>query len=147
MSPQSHAAQRLPRLPVPFSLRYAPDRQRQGHVLKSCILRQVVVALEHESDIAAAKLRPQLLVHGFQMVLTADDNLALGGRFQSRQHIQHGGLTGTTAARDADEFALQHGHIHAIQSTDRVAAHGIIFFQSHRLYDGFSFTHSSLSLI
>ena len=147
MLPQAHTAQRLPRLPVPFGLRYTTNSQRQCYVFQCRILGQIIVVLEHESDIAAAKLRPQLLVHGFQMVLTADDNLALGGRFQSRQHIQHGGLTGTTAARDADEFALQHGHIHAIQSTDRVAAHGIIFFQSHRLYDGFSFTHSSLSLI
>ena len=52
--------------------------------------------------------------YGFQMVLAAEDDLTLGGRLQSRQHIQHGGLTGTAAARDADEFALPHGHIHAI---------------------------------
>ena len=81
------------------------------------------------------------------MVLAPEDDLTLGGRLQSRQHIQHGGLAGTAAARDADEFALPHGHVHAIQSTDCIAAHGIILFQAHRLYDGFSLAHSSLSLI
>ena len=146
MSAQSHAAQGLPRQPVPFILRYASDGQRQCHILQRRVLGQIIVVLKDEADIAAAELRPQFLVHSLQMMLTSNDDLTLRGRLKTCQHIQHGGLTGAAAACDTDKFALQHGHVHAIQRTDRVAADGVVLLQPHRPDDCFSFTHRSLSL-
>ena len=146
MSAQSHAAQGLPRQPVPFILRYASDGQWQGHILQCRVLGQVVVALEHKANIAAAEPCPLFLVHSLQMMLASDNDLTLRGRLKACQHIQHGGLTGAAAACDTDKFALQHGHVHAVQRTDRVAADGVVLLQPHRPDDRFSFTHSSLSL-
>ena len=128
MSAQSHAAQGLPRQPIPFILRYAPDGQWQGHILQCRILGQIIVVLKDEADIAAAESCPLLLVHSLQMMLASDDDLPFGGRLQSCQHIQKSRFSGTAAARNADKFTMQHRYVHAIQCTDSVSAHGIVFF-------------------
>ena len=41
VSAQSHAAQGLPRQPIPFILRYAPDGQWQRHILQCRVLGQL----------------------------------------------------------------------------------------------------------
>ena len=82
---------------------------------------QQVELLEHEAEVLAAEGGHLALAHGGH-VPPGEQHLAAGGRIESGEDVEQGGLAGAGLAHDGDELALVHGEIDVAQRLDAVAA-------------------------
>ncbi len=75
------------------------DFQAEGDVIEDGHALEEGVVLEHEPDVA--------LLHGHIVDLLAmDEDVAFGGRFQTGDHAQNGGLAAAAGAEQRHEFAV-----------------------------------------
>ena len=98
----------------PFGTGYAGDRQRELHVRQNRLVRNQVVALEHEADrVVAVRIPVTVLVpFGGDPV---DDQVAAVVPVQAADDVEQRGLAGTRWAQYRHEFAVAQVQADVIQ--------------------------------
>ncbi len=107
-----HGRQGLLGPPGALGFPYARQRQRQFHILQNSLVRNEVVALEHESDAVVAEGVPVavLVAMGGNAV---DDHVAGIVVVQTAHHVQQRGLARARGAENGYELivAERNGHV------------------------------------
>ena len=123
---QTHVFQRFSRSAPPLGLGDAGDGQRQFHVGQNGLVRDQIVALEHETDGVVAVRVPVAVgvLFGGDAV---DDQIAAVVPVQTAHDVQQGGLAGTARAEDGNKFVVAQVQADIIQCfLDQIA--GFVFF-------------------
>ena len=92
--------------------RHAAIQKRQRHIVERRGARQQVELLEHETDLAIAKIGQLVRAQAGQR-FTADDEIARAGSVERAHHIHEGGFARTGWSHDRDVFARLDIAIHA----------------------------------
>ncbi len=86
--------------------------QRDLDVLDDRVLRQQVVRLEDEAEVAAADLGELVVVHVGD-VLVAEEVMAAGAAVEAAEEVQQRGFAGAGRAHEGDEVAFLEVERHA----------------------------------
>ena len=114
--------------PLPaFLFGYTRQRQRHFYIGKHALVRDQVVALEHEADgIVAVVIPIRLLV--FFCGNPIDDNIAAGVAVQTTDDVEHGGLAGTALSENGDKLVFPERNADSLQGVLRHIAGDIGFY-------------------
>jgi hypothetical protein len=109
---QAHQVQLLQGLGAGLFLRQLPELpQRQGHVVRHCLVRKQVELLEHHADPLPEFIRVVL-----QDRAAIQQDVALVGLDQPVHHPQESGLTGAGRADHRGSGALLHVQVNAAEN-------------------------------
>ena len=134
MLAQPHLLERCQRAFMALGTRHARKRQRQLHVGEDRLMRDEVVALEHEADAVVAIGVPVAI-----LVLArgdaVDDQVARIVVVQAADDVEERGLARARRAQDCDELAVSESDGHMVEGRLRERARGV------RLADIAQFQH------
>ena len=106
---EAHAREGVQRAASALGAAHAREREREFHVGEDRLVRDEVVALEHEADAVVAVGVPVavLVLAGGDAV---DHEVAVVEVVEAAHDVEHGGLAGAGRAEHRDELAVTEGN-------------------------------------
>ena len=138
MLPQPHAFERFGGTARALLPAHAGQGERQLHVRQDGLVRDEVVALEHETDAVVAERVPVpvRVVFGGDAV---DDQITGVVMVKPADDVQERGLAGAGRSQDGREFVVAETDGHAIKGHLREIARGVGLGDAFELQHGYAF--------
>ena len=146
---EAHILQRLLGSLTPFGTGNTGDRQCQFHICQNTLVRNQVIALEHETDGMIAVGVP-IPIGIFLCGNTVDDQIAAVITVQATNYVQKRRLSGATGSQNRHKFIIPQIQAYTVQRGLHQFAGDILLFNIPNLQHGLhtlrSFTFLKFSL-